>query len=172
MSAVTRRQAANDTEESEIVTMFRDHYLEAVTMAERSAALTATAGWQQLYADAVKARQHRMAEIADGMDALAGEVRKGLPDDDQQRNMADLRKQLIEVREDWEHFDRSTIAPVRQPWVDSCDLIRDALDKAGWAERQAPLVCRGLVEAVKEALADLPVITWNANDGTMTVKMR
>lgn len=167
MSAVEK--VKKSAKEDAAVLKFQEAYAEALAEAQVSQEHTRTEGWQELYGAHRKADAAARRAIAASLRETADMVESRHLSEDEEKAAKDSLKQLIELHTDAEVFTRKTVEPVRQ-CVDRCSMvIADAKAAAERAESSAPLTSRGVGERIRAAIAEAPVVRWDADRGMVVI---
>lgn len=156
--------------EDAAVLKFREAYDEALAEARISAEHTATQGWQSLYAEQRKADRKERRRMAVDLKDLADRLEQRGWTVEDEKALGDLRKAAIEARERADVFDRETVEPVKR-CVERCNrVIEDAKIAADRAESSAPLTSRGVADRIRDAIASVASVSWNAEKGLVVVR--
>lgn len=154
---------------SEFVEKFHTEYAKSLAECRVSASLTDEEGWQNLYRQRVEQYQAARVELADRLRELAEYLAgKGLTEDGE-KEIGEVKKSAVELREAWDLFMSQTVKPIKD-CVDECNrLIANILDNAGAEQVRAPLVWHGLLDYVTSEVNALPKAMWDGATGRVSV---
>lgn len=149
----------------DVILRFLDDYRIALEQARISANHTATEGWQRLYQGHYEKQRKKRREMAGRLRLLATALEDFGLDEDQEKELRDIRTASAELRSLEEVFQAQTVEPVRAP-VAECDrLIRQAIADAQREEAAAPLHNPGLEHLMRDTIAHLEKPTWSSDRG-------
>lgn len=169
MSALPTPDPLPPNARRDTVTQFRVAYGTALDEARVSEAHTATLGWQALYAhqrlEASKAR----LKLVTGIRAAAEDIELVGPNEVNEKTLKELAKSALELRERCEHFDVTTITPVRDAARKCEEIITLYREQASREELAAPLHDAGLVDLMRMAIDEMPRVRWDEQSGRVHV---
>lgn len=152
------------------ISRFRREYAAALGDAEISVAHTATEGWQKLF------NQHRAEEkedrrkLADRLKGLATSLEDHGLNEDQEKEIGEIKKASAELRDHERVFEVKAIGPVIQA-VRECErIILQAKNEASREEHSAPLQNAGLEELMRLEVGKVKHPAWNNETGQVTIE--
>lgn len=149
---------------------FKKKYAEALEAASIQAEHTQTEGWKQLYALHRKSIEDRRKELGTWLESLATTMKRGNMTDEDEKALGDIKKGSVELRAEISAFIRSAIDPVQEP-VEACQrVISHWRGEAAGAESANPLLNRGMVAAMAEAISEVSKVTFDAETGMVEIK--
>lgn len=153
----------------DIITRFKEEYATALAEAEISEAMTASEGWLRLYAGHVRLDRERRRDFSLELKNIADQLEQVALSEDGIKQLADVKKQIVEHGEQCDAFDRHTVLPVRLP-VENCEkIIEQAKHAADRDESAAPLVNIGICELMKEAISAVRRAKWDNDSGQVVI---
>jgi hypothetical protein len=151
------------------ITLFRERYAEALAEVRVSVAHTETEGWQKLYAGFRKEEQERRRKQCGELKRLAGLMEDAGLSEDDEKELAAVKKASESIREAREAFEARTITPVRKP-VAECERVMDeARNMARREESSAPLHNTGLEKLMKLAISEVEKPRWDNETGRVLI---
>lgn len=155
--------------EPEEIAKFRRDYEEALVNARVSAEHTATDGWRNLYGNHVEHVQKSRKTISDRPSAILDPMRLRHLTEDEEKDLGEIKKEAVSIREYDEMFTRQTIEPVTAPLQECASVIERARSSAQAAVREYGLGNRGLVEAMETVIDTMPRVKFMTASGRLIV---
>lgn len=156
--------------QKDVIQRFDSAYSAALIDAQVSAEHTATEGWQKLYHDHVESLVDRRRALAKSMRETADIVELRGTNEEDEKEIGELKKTAVSIRDSDEAFDRQVIQPVRRP-VETCErIINEHISQAGREERDAPLHNTGLEHLMRAEVAKRLRVSWDTDTGRVLVE--
>lgn len=167
-AATAERQAKASRDD--LIGRFLEAYDIALEEARASAVTTETERWQQLYADHRDHLRKQCAELARNLRAIADTAERGHMHESDEKELGEVKKASLALRELHYAFEFQTVSPVKKP-VDDCEnIISNARNNARQQEEQAPLVNRGLLDEMGHAIKTVHRVRWDAEKGRVLIE--
>ncbi len=154
-----------DNQKIDIIKQFQEEYTAAIADARISEEHTQTDGWQKLYGNERRDEQQTRRRLCGELEQAAERLQLVGSTEDDEKALAEIKKGMTAMRERRDSFDRTTVAPVKEP-VDRCERVAEKFSSsAKYAEQNAPLHNVGLEHLMRDAIAGCPKASWNEDAG-------
>ena len=159
--------------ERDLITRMREEMTDLLALAHVAEEHTATPGWRNLYAGRMAANRSTRRQLAGELRDVADDLETGeLRDREAMKPLSKTRTAMGEQLDLEAAFLSGTVAKVIEP-VHAMRALADKYTRtAAQDEERAPLVLAGLVELMREALAEFPVPTFDHDTGAVTLDAR
>jgi hypothetical protein len=155
--------------EPEEIAKFRRDYADAMTHAQISAEHTATEGWMNLYGSHQESVGKARKDLSDRLNKILEPLRLRHLTEDEEKELAEIKKEAVSLREDDEAFQRQTVSPVIAPMLECNAVIESARSAARAAEREFGLGNKGLSEAMETVIETMPRVRFLTSSGRLMV---
>lgn len=161
----------NMKEKAEVfVARHQERYSESLTKAREAAATTATPAWQENYTTQVAAHRSRVTSAIGAINHACEAIKGNDTREDLEKEIKDSVKSLIEERVAFAAWRLRTVTPYRKS-ADDCEYeVNSVLRAAENAEREQPLIERGLCAAVRDIVKQWPRVSWNDDTGVVEIR--
>lgn len=168
MAAAAEKQAKAARED--VVGRFLEAYDVALEEARASAVTTETERWQRLYADHRDYLRKMYGENARALRDIADVFERGAMGEASEKELGEVKKASLALRELHMAFQTQAVAPVRKPVTDCENIISTARNIARDQEEKAPLVNRGLLEEMNNAIKTVARVRWDEERGRVVIE--
>jgi hypothetical protein len=152
------------------VERFRNAYEEALAEVKVSADHTLTAGWQALYGAERKQERELRLNLSKRLESVARTLRDQGSSEDIEKSLGEVKRSAEAIRERREHFDQTTVEPVRRCVSAADKAIEDARSQARRLQEEMPLIHKGLDAAMRRAIEQVQRAHWDEDTGTVTIR--
>lgn len=154
------------------VDQYRNKLDELIIFGRKYAEMTATSAWQATYRE--NSREHRQTQhrLAGALIGHAETIKMGAGTEETEKAMRDLLKDLAESRQAFAAYRTAATARI-ELLVNSYEtMVHQCVKSARDEEMANALVAAGLASEVSSIMATYPLITWDDDNGTITVTDR
>ena len=151
---------------------YRTKLDELALFGRKYAEMTATAAWQNTYRE--NRREHRQTQqrLANGISGHAETIKMGSGTEETEKAIKDLLKDLAESRQAHSAY-RIAATQRIELLVNSYETMCQQCVRSARDEEMAnALVAAGLASEVSAIMGTYPLITWDEDNGTITVTER
>lgn len=152
------------------VEAFEKKYADALDEARVSEVHTATHGWQDLYQAHRTSVEKWRRDIGAILHDAATAIERGDIGDGPEESMAEAKKSFAAMRNVVKVFEARTVAPVKEAMERAHEVIEAARRDARAAESNSPLVAKGILEAVTNAIEAMPKVSFDDKTGRITIE--
>lgn len=135
-----------------------------------AAETTGTEGWQRLYQNRKRHAKSRRELLARSLHEFADQLTDLGWDESTEKSVKDLAKEHAELRAAESSFDVEVARPVYEAVHRLERLYGQFRTRAGEFERDAALMNQGLVEAMEDAISQMPAATWDELVGVVRIR--
>lgn len=157
-----------NAERKEVVDFLKE-YSVALDRAKISEEHTATQGWQDLYGERIEVERKQRDRLSDRLQGFAETIRQRLFDEDEEKAIADLKKQATELRELETYWRAQIVDPIIAPLHECARVIEMYRSLVRNAVASSPLHTRGLLQAMDDAIESVPKVRFMTASGRMIV---
>lgn len=152
-----------------LIQEFEHEYTQAHLDALKSMETTRQDAWQAMYAEETKTQRDTARGIGDVLAGIAKRFVENFATEDDEKELGEQKKLAAEARIRRMTFFANTVQPIREP-VDQCrKIIGNYRGKAAREEERAPLVFKGLQDALEESIKSMPGVKWDDKAGRVLV---
>ena len=145
-------------------------YQEHLAAARRSAEITATAKWQELFSDFKDRQEKKRIELAERLHSYSEMMGLARVDEEGEKAIKEVAKQSAELREEESAFYASVVKPIREPVRDCERTIDEIRATAARFRNQEPLLHREIIEEADALIDTLSHAVWDAKAGVVSIK--
>jgi len=171
MAAAQPKPDQNPEERADVfIAEHQQSYSDAISEAREAAKTTDTAAWRDQYARNMKLHREVVAVQLDAIKRETASIKATDTNEDHEKDIRNVVKGPAEERVRFQAWRNRTIEP-SESTVEKCQTIRSkALRSAEDAEREQPLVYRGLADSVRARVDKWPAATWDDETGSIAIK--
>lgn len=158
---------------ADLIEKFREEYTDALSEARIQAEHTMTEGWRTLYTAERKLDRDERRKLGERLEQigkwLSGKAWQG---EEMEKEIGDIKKSAGILRERREHFDLTTVGPIKA-CVDAChEVVNEARAEARLLQDRTPLLNSELVERMQAATENVPRVEWDEEKGMVVIGNR
>jgi hypothetical protein len=152
-----------------LIAEFEVEYACALDEARVSAALTEETGWQKLYQSERKHQRGIRLQLAEQLKSLAGMMERAGLDEYSEKQLGEIKKDSIALRDRVGTFHLQTVGPVSEPVQKCIKLIADYREKARREEENSPLTDMGVDAEMRFAISTVAKPAFDSETGIVSI---
>ena len=162
MTKKSKESNAQITEVQGLIIECNDRYQEAFLKAIESSELTNQPKFQKIVADFRNRVMFERNDISESLERLSQTARENGLNEDCEKELGELKKQSVSLRERHTGFYNSVIAPIRDT-VSRCEsLLAEFTSSASGKDQEFPLQSRGIYsKSMAAEIATWPKASWD-----------
>lgn len=165
-------EPAPPTKAQKHVDQYRTKLEEQIVFARKFEEMTRTAAWQGTYTENSRNHSTNQHRLANAISGHADTIKMGAGTEETEKAIKDLLKDLAESRQAFNAYRVASTNRIEMLVNSYETLCHQCVKSARDEELANTLVAAGLASEVSAIMATFPLITWDEDNGTITVTDR